>query len=796
MGLFAMKFFLCLAFFCSIIPTVRAQTLVSHSSVWRYRKGTSAPETDWKTIDDSQLDSTWLSGNGGFGFANNAPEISLCGTILNDMDRNYSTVAMRKTFEVTDAADPNAHLVLTMDWDDGFIAWFDGNFLVSANSPGSPSEPAFSAVATGSHESSRGDSGPSPATAYDLGAVGTRLSAGTHVLSIVGLNSSKNNSSDFVQVADLSLKTIATNCLSGPIITDTHIEGTNSICGNVTIQAGATLSIAAGARVEMDQGVSITVANGGRLLAEGNETNRILFTKSTNAVVWSGIVVEGSTNSPETRITFANIEYNGATAIHSSGGTVFLDHLNFLSTEHQYVSLDNSSFVVSNCHFPHGTSQFEPAHGTGGIKEGGNGIFAHNFFGGAFGYNDIIDFTGGNRPSPIVHFINNVLMNGQDDGLDLDGTDAWVEGNLFLHFHRNGGTPDSSAAVSGGSNGTNVSAVTVIGNYFFDCDNASTAKQGNFFSLLNNTILHITKAGGVDPGSGAINVRDTTPAPTTYARGFYLENNVITDVEELVRNYDSSQTTVTLSNNIIPVPWSGPGTGNLVTEPIFAHVPTIGETDFTNWTDAQILREWLKLKTNSPGMGTGWEGTDQGGYDLPGARLSLTLTATNGTSARIDVGYARTGSSIPETGWPQGVGYTHYKWRLNDGSWSEPQPIETSIVLTNLTFGPHYVEVSAQRDSGFFQDDPLFGSEAIVSRTATWSVNGILEFTNVSRENGKTLLTFSASATGTYVVQFKDELSESLWSNLDEITVMASGLQNAVDPTNADHRFYRVISKQ
>jgi hypothetical protein len=263
-----------------------------------------------------------------------------------------------------------------------------------------------------------------------------------------------------------------------------------------------------------------------------------------------------------------------------------------------------------------------------------------------------------------------------------------------------------------------------------------------------------------------------------------------------VRNYDSSQTTVTLSNNVVPVLWSGPGASNIVVEPIFAHVPTIAETDFTNWIDAQVLREWLKLQTNSSGFGTGWEGTDQGGYDLPGARLSLTLTATNGTSARMDVGYARTGSGIPETGWPQGVGYTHYKWRLNDGSWSEPQPIETSIVLTNLAFGPHYVEVSGQRDCGLFQDDPLFGADATLSRTASWSVNGILEFANVSRENEKTLLTFSAPAAGTYVVQFKNELSESFWSNLVEITVMASGLQDAVDPTNADHRFYRVISKQ
>jgi hypothetical protein len=143
-----------------------------------------------------------------------------------------------------------------------------------------------------------------------------------------------------------------------------------------------------------------------------------------------------------------------------------------------------------------------------------------------------------------------------------------------------------------------------------------------------------------------------------------------------------------LSNNIIPVAWSGPGASNVVAEPIFAHVPTVAETQFASWSDAQILREWLRLQTNSPGIGTGWEGTDQGGYDLPGARLSLGLTDTNGTSARIDIGYVRTGSGIPVTGWPQGVGYTHYKWRLDEGTWSETLPIETPILLTNLAVGP------------------------------------------------------------------------------------------------------------
>jgi hypothetical protein len=90
-------------------------SLVNHTNTWRYRKGTTAPQANWKTAADSGLDATWLSGNGGIGFADNAPETAECRTLLTDMRNAYSTVAMRQTFQVTSNMDANLHLVLTMD---------------------------------------------------------------------------------------------------------------------------------------------------------------------------------------------------------------------------------------------------------------------------------------------------------------------------------------------------------------------------------------------------------------------------------------------------------------------------------------------------------------------------------------------------------------------------------------------------------------------------------------------------------------------------------------------------------
>src|SRR5262245_44952274 len=75
--------------------------LVTHTDTWAYHKGTNAPEANWQTIADASLDSTWGTGAGGFGYADNAIETQLCQTILSDMRSNYSTFYMRKSITVS-----------------------------------------------------------------------------------------------------------------------------------------------------------------------------------------------------------------------------------------------------------------------------------------------------------------------------------------------------------------------------------------------------------------------------------------------------------------------------------------------------------------------------------------------------------------------------------------------------------------------------------------------------------------------------------------------------------------------
>jgi len=522
---------------------------------------------------------------------------------------------------------------------------------------------------------------------------------------------------------DASVQSVPTS-ISSPT-TWTAANGPYFVPNTLTVQPGATLTLEPGTTVYLGPDVNLIVADGARLIAEGSLTAPIRFaTAPDSSIPWGGIVIRGSVGSPESRFVHVQFESYGTTCIESVGGTLFVDHAVFATPSHPYLSLDDSSFIVSHCHFPTTSGSFEPFHGTGGIKPGGRGIVRHCFFGSSHGYNDIIDFTGGNRPSqPILQFYDNVFIGSTDDILDLDGTDAWIEGNIFLHVHRNG-SPDSAAAVSGGDSGSNTSEITLIGNLFFDCDNAVTAKQGNFYVLLHNTIVRITREGGQDFDSGVINLRDTTPDITSFGRGAYLEGNIVVDASQLVRNDDVSQSTVTLVDNILPLPWNGAGIGNRLVDPLLEHIPSVDEAVFSTWEAAQVVRHWFRPRPGSPAYRLAAFGRTLGGVDRRGVWISGEPPAqTSATDATLTVGPQRSGFSIPSAPYPEGAGFTHYRWRLDEGPWSDERPIALPIVLSQLPAGPHSVEVSGRNDAGTYQDETELGDTARTSRSRTWTVD-------------------------------------------------------------------------
>jgi hypothetical protein len=597
--------------------------------------------------------------------------------------------------------------------------------------------------------------------------------------------------------------------VGGTISSDTHwTRGTQYIVTSaITVAAGATLTIDPGVTVAFDSGVGLTVANGGRVLAEGTSNAPILFTRSGTSGYWGNITINGAVGSPETRISYARLEFNanstGTPCIEVNAGTAFLDHLDFGNPGAPYIHVDGASFLISDCYFPPPTAAFEPCHGTRGVKTDGHGIFLRNFFGKPFGYNDVVDFTGGNRPGhPLVQFIDNVVTGGDDDGFDLDGTDAWVEGNIFLHLHKNGGTPDSSSAISGGNftfssgdpggTGTETSEITVLRNLIYDCDEATDAKEGNFYTFYNNTIVHQTHIGGIDTTGAVLILAD---AGTAEGRGVYLEGNIIYDIEQLTRNVTSA--IVTFTNNLMPLAWSGPGGGNSTADPVFKHIPQLSETYFTNWTQAQVMWDWLSLQPGSAGIGTGPNGQDKGAVVPSGASISgEPVGTTTNTSATLLVGINRTGSGIPSSSWTQGSGYTAYQWRLDTNTWSAETPISEPINLTGLPDGAHHVEVVGKNDADFYQNDPLLGPSATVSVSGTWHVQGPLRITSARWTGSSFEIHFTAAEGNTYTVEYRNDLSSGTWVKLADVPAQSTTGDYAItDPAPAaGTRFYRIAT--
>lgn len=82
-------------------------------------------------------------------------------------------------------------------------------------------------------------------------------------------------------------------------------------------------------------------------------------------------------------------------------------------------------------------------------------IIEKNLFGTNKGHNDLIDFSGPTQPGPILRVLNNVFLGGGDECIDLGG-DAYIEGNLFTHIHKdeyNTSTGQANVISTGDDNG-------------------------------------------------------------------------------------------------------------------------------------------------------------------------------------------------------------------------------------------------------------------------------------------------------------------------------------------------------
>ena len=465
--------------------------------------------------------------------------------------------------------------------------------------------------------------------------------------------------------------------------------GPYHVTANITVPEGAMLVIQPGTTVFFDPNMSITVQGGrigytdGRVLAEGTDTQRIRFALTPTATGnWGGFSFTSLRTSGgfkptaqrgESRITYADLDRANSSshAIHALEARLVMDHLDFFNETVQYLTLDETSFTFSNSRLPSLTNT-ELVHVLG-FPDDGVVILKGNWFGSTTGYNDVIDATGVHAtmtgtPASLTmgQFIDNVFSGGSDDVIDLDATNALVEGNVFMHIHTDDPARASeSHAVTTGSEYGIISRLTVTRNIFYDLDHALLAKDGGFITATQNTFVHITMA--------AVNLYENRSGQWP-GEGVYMDGNIFYDVPKIFERPTGSYplpypTSIVIKNSIYPITTGEPVTwaanNNIVFDPNDpAQGPRLANT--TNVTDPKVD---FRLLPGSPAIDTGPNGLDMGALVPAGASISGEPNLPTWlTSATLTVG---------------GPEMFAFKYRLDDGAWSgEYGQLKTLASLT------------------------------------------------------------------------------------------------------------------
>lgn len=480
--------------------------------------------------------------------------------------------------------------------------------------------------------------------------------------------------------------------MSGTVATTTWTAapGPYHVTADITIPNGVTLTIEAGTTVFVDSPAGFNVE--GRLVAEGSEFQRIRLTRVPGTSSrWGGLNFDNTLEG--NRLAYLDMEYGDDRNINNSRGKesifvgnsqLLMDNVTWPNQANLAIELNNSNVIVRNSIFPTITGN-EIVHGKN-IPPTGYLIFDGNTFGTTNG-GDVMDFSGGKLPDAIIQILNNTFLGGGDDALDLDGTDAYLEGNVFMNFHNGcdgcGGT--TSNAIATGSNGGDVADITVVRNIFYDNDHAILIKQGSFLRAAFNTFASSTFETiafdeinrGVSPGAGGI--IDSC-----------IFQNMVAPFGPIDSSPPGDDPNIIAHRSILPAAQHNLGVDNIDADPLFVDPP--GD---------------YQLQPGSPAQDAGHNGLDMGAFVPQWASISgEPPSVTHRSDATLTVA---------------GPGMTHYKYRLNGGAFGSETPVETLIELTSLSDSLSYtVEVIGKNVAGVWQ------SESEPTESKTWTIDTAL----------------------------------------------------------------------
>ncbi len=680
---------------------------VPEGSTWRYLDNGSDQGTAWRASAFS--DAAWAQGPAQLGYGDGGE-----GTVVDcspnapgvcNQNDNYVTTYYRHRFTLpAGQASQFNNMTIGLVRDDGAVIYLNGTEIVRSNMPGTPGDNGidYLTLATnsiaGAAESAFNDS------TFDLTLPQYQnlLNDGENVIA-VEIHQAAVSSPDTSFDLRLHLEEQVTGGgqnLSGTIASDRTLTagaGPYRVSGTVVVAAGATLTVEPGTSIYFDAGAQLTI--NGRLLAEGTQYDQIRFTRTPNTTNnWNGI--QFANTMQDNRLTWAVVEWSSPSTggnqgmIGLSASNLTIDHVYLDQATRRRIRSQNSSLIVRNSTFadmyPPGVTSVldnisEHIWG-GGIPAGGHWIVENNHFGLLLGHNDSVDFDSSLDPSgPVAQILNNTFAGGGDDATDMLGY-VYLEGNRFLHNHKDVFNVDPGQSnVNSSSNGL----YTSVRNIYYDIDHATLTKEGAFTTFTNNTVV------GADFSVIYFDLAGQTSGPGI---GAAVDGSIFADLSnEGVFAEVLPSTQLSLNRSIVPAGdpslGMGIGTGNLDDDPRLMDPANL---DF-------------RLRPGSPAIGTGPNGLDRGALVPGGASISGEPAAvTPLTTASLTIG---------------GPGITHYRHSVNGGAFSAGEtPVATPLALSSLTDGTYSVRVIGKNAAGVWQAE----SAAAVSKSWTVQTSGTL----------------------------------------------------------------------
>lgn len=439
----------------------------------------------------------------------------------------------------------------------------------------------------------------------------------------------------------------------------------------------ASLIIEPGATLYFPEGARLRTKNGALISAIGTDLHRIQITRipSDGNEEFHSLILDGELGVENT-LSHVDMRYAGGVdnyQIQVIYSRVLIENCTWSNSLHKVLRLSDPYLQVRNCTFPNITAETVTGTGLGAL--GGELILDNNVFGTSA--LDVVDFSGGQRPGPIIQVTNNVFLGSGGESLDLDGADAHIEGNVFMNIHKVDSGNSTTNAISTGIHDGHASNLTVVRNVFYDLDHALLLKDGSSALFENNTVF--------DASIAAINFGEPERG-TGYGAGATVRGNIFRDCVATFKNVIPS-VALTADLNNMPVVDHVHGVDNVDVDPFFVD-STAGD---------------FRLQFGSPVSGLGPNGVDMGAHVPQWNSISgfpPSVTASN--SVNLVIG---------------GPGIIAYRYALDGGAFGVETTIDNPINLTGLAAGSHQVTLIGQNSAGVWQD------EAEPTVAASWAVD-------------------------------------------------------------------------